>query len=210
MKYGAYVKCVCTGGICVMMVKIALTVKNRIMTKEMFQEITEWQNKTFPASTSLSKVHHLKKELEELQYDIEQNFPTSKALEFADCFILLMGAAASDGMSYEDVCDVINRKMQINKLRKWGTPDKNGVVLHIKEKEVGGVYKLGELQPGDVFTYITEDEMEYRVFGFISNGNVYIDWRPRGKTGWIETSAVLLPGYDVLYLGNEPIQNKKK
>jgi len=45
---------------------------------------------------------------------------------------LLFGTAASDGMSYEDICEAIESKMQINFKRKWGKPDKNGVVNHIK------------------------------------------------------------------------------
>ncbi len=54
-------------------------------------------------------------------------------MEFADCFILLFGSAASDGMTYDDIVDAINKKMEINLNRKWGKPDENGIVNHIKE-----------------------------------------------------------------------------
>ena len=53
-------------------------------------------------------------------------------MEFADCFILLFGAAAADGMSYTDICSCIEEKMKINYKREWGEPDENGVVNHIK------------------------------------------------------------------------------
>lgn len=100
------------------------------MNREQFKAVTEWQKETFGNATALSKVEHLKEEVEELSIDLAID-GTGKRLEFADCFILLFGAAASDGMTYEDVCNSIDEKMAINRLRKWGKPDENGVVKHI-------------------------------------------------------------------------------
>jgi hypothetical protein len=102
------------------------------MTQQQFTEITEWQRQTFTEATTISKVEHLKEELEELVLDVTLNKP-GKRLEFADCFILLFGAAAVDGMSYQDICEAIQEKFQINKLRKWGKPNGKGVVNHIEE-----------------------------------------------------------------------------
>lgn len=101
------------------------------MTKEQFNAITQWQKETFPHATAESKIHHLKKELIELYDDIISKNPLRK-LEFADCFFLLFGAAAADGMTYSDIIDCINEKFEINKNRQWGTPDENGVVEHVK------------------------------------------------------------------------------
>jgi len=47
-----------------------------------------------------------------------------------------MGAAKADGMSYEDICNAISEKLEINKKRVWGEPDSNGVINHVKEEEV--------------------------------------------------------------------------
>ena len=102
------------------------------MTEEQFKSITEWQTKTFGKATALSKIAHLAEELAELVSDLQSN-SSDKKLEFADCFILLFGAAASDGMYYEDICNAIEEKMNINYKRKWGTPKENGVVNHIKD-----------------------------------------------------------------------------
>lgn len=107
------------------------------MTKEQFIEITEWQDATFPNATALSKVHHLKEEVEELIFDLENN-RMGKTLEFADCFLLLFGAAAKDGMTYEDCCNSIAEKFSICKNRVWSKPDTNGVVKHVK-KSIWGV-----------------------------------------------------------------------
>ena len=102
------------------------------MTKQQFEEITQWQKQTFGQATPLSKLAHLSQELTELCDAIHYNF-SDKRLEFADCFFLLFGAAAADGMTYEDICDAISEKFEINKKRKWGKPDANGVVNHIKD-----------------------------------------------------------------------------
>lgn len=102
------------------------------MTEEIFLDVTRWQNETFPGANSLSKMAHLAEELQELYIDLVKKSP-DRRLEFADCFLLLFGCAAADGMSYDDICDALVEKMKINKARKWGTPDQNGVVKHIKE-----------------------------------------------------------------------------
>lgn len=101
------------------------------MKENQFKEITSWQKETFGEATALSKIAHLREEIEELAIDIASN-GIDKRLEFADCFFLLFGAAAADGMTYEDICNAIQEKFEINKVRKWGKPDANGVVNHIK------------------------------------------------------------------------------
>lgn len=101
------------------------------MNHKQFIQTKEWQEQTFGSATPLSKLVHLKQEIEELENDLKTNNPAKK-LEFADCFLLLFGAAASVGMTYQDICDAIQEKHEINLKRKWGKPDINGVVNHIK------------------------------------------------------------------------------
>jgi len=101
------------------------------MNKELFEAITKWQKETFVESTAFSKTAHLQDEVLELRYDLLNNEP-NRRLEFADCFILLFGAAADDGMTYEDITKAIEEKFEINKARKWGQPDENGVVKHVQ------------------------------------------------------------------------------
>lgn len=66
--------------------------------------------------------------------------------EFADCFLLLFGAAASHGYTFEEITGLIAEKHRINRARKWGKPDANGVVRHVKvdvnnnsEEEIRGI-----------------------------------------------------------------------
>ncbi len=101
------------------------------MTEEQFNTITQWQKNTFTKATALSKIAHLRQEIEELASDIETNNPNQN-LEFADCFILLFGAANSAGFSYNEILKSIDEKMEINFTRKWGKPNEDGVVNHLK------------------------------------------------------------------------------
>lgn len=102
------------------------------MTEELFNEITAWQEETFGNATALSKVNHLIEEVGELKEDLENGNPMVKH-EFADCILLLYGSAKSHGFSYNDINTIIREKFEIVKQRKWGEPDENGVVKHIKE-----------------------------------------------------------------------------
>lgn len=101
------------------------------MTSRLFADISSWQKNTFPDATANSKLCHLTEEVIELKEAIAENHP-DKRLEFADCFLLLFGAAASDGMCYDDIINCIKEKFEIVQKRKWGKPDENGVVKHIK------------------------------------------------------------------------------
>lgn len=101
------------------------------MNQNQFNEITKWQKETFGQATAQSKILHLKQEVNELLLDVIIK-KSERRLEFADCFFLLFGAAAADGMTYEDIEACIAEKFEINKARKWGKPDANGVVNHVR------------------------------------------------------------------------------
>jgi hypothetical protein len=72
----------------------------------------------------MSKLHHLKQEINEI---IDN--PCEE--EFADCFMLLIGAWMAGGGTPEQLLEAVMAKYQVNKIRKWGEPDENGVVKHI-------------------------------------------------------------------------------
>jgi len=101
------------------------------MTKDQFLAVTKWQEETFGKQNPLPKLSHLNEEIKELINDIKTG-SKNKRLEWADCFILLFGGAHSDGMTFEDISNAVSEKMEINRKRKWGKPDINGVQSHIK------------------------------------------------------------------------------
>lgn len=90
--------------------------------KSFQDKVGEWGNYTFPRGTPDSIVTHLKKEVEELA---ESHDPA----EAADCFLLLLQHAHRCG--YDLAAEAI-KKFEINKNRKWGIPDAEGVVEHIR------------------------------------------------------------------------------
>jgi NTP pyrophosphatase (non-canonical NTP hydrolase) len=98
---------------------------------EAFEEITQWQRKTFPNSTALSATFHLEDEVKELQVDLINQSANAKT-ELADCFILLCGIADKMDMSYYELMFEVKAKMKINKARQWQAPDENGVIRHKK------------------------------------------------------------------------------
>ena len=118
--------------------------------QKLMNEISEWSDKTFGESQrNPAIVHHLKKEVDELIDALNKsnalvyadsigngNFSRTineVKMEYADCFMLLLDSAAHFGMTSEDLIKVTKEKLEINKCRKWGNPDKNGVVEHITE-----------------------------------------------------------------------------
>ena len=85
-------------------------------------ETGTWARTTFPTATPTSWVKHLAREVGELA---ESQDPA----EAADCLILLLGLAHVQGY---DLMAEAQHKMEINRRRKWGKPDAEGVVEHIE------------------------------------------------------------------------------
>ena len=75
----------------------------------------------------LPVVHHIHKEVQELlfdPYDIE---------EYADMLILILDGSRRAGYDTQDLLEAAFNKMIVNRKRKWGKPDENGVVEHIRD-----------------------------------------------------------------------------
>ena len=88
------------------------------------RDIRAWQAETFPHATPASVAEHLRREAEELAGE-----PSNPA-EMADIFHLLVAAAEANGY---DLADLIAAKFAINRSRRWGQPDRSGVVEHVRE-----------------------------------------------------------------------------
>jgi NTP pyrophosphatase (non-canonical NTP hydrolase) len=120
--------------------------------QQLMNDISEWSDATFgDGQRNPAIVHHLKKEVDELlaqlkksevmRYDNSVGIGAwgrqwSKTLEeYADCFMLLLDSAKHFNMTADDLIKVTKDKLEINKQRKWGKPDANGVVEHIKKED---------------------------------------------------------------------------
>lgn len=95
----------------------------------LFLEVGEWAVATFTQATPESWCKHLQKEVSELAAK------PSDLEEIADCMILLAGLVHKQSYTPEDLRQAIREKLEINKKRVWGQPDKDGVVEHVREEQ---------------------------------------------------------------------------
>ena len=124
--------------------------EQQIGLQQLMDDISEWSDATFGnGQRNPAIVHHLKKEVDELIEALnilkvlgcdnsvgigEFGRQLSKTeMEYADCFMLLLDSAHHFGMTADDILKAASKKLEINKQRKWGNPDENGVIEHIKD-----------------------------------------------------------------------------
>jgi len=91
--------------------------------------VGEWNVKTFPDSTFKGHIHHIKKEVEELEEAYLSSNDYHVAQETADVFIMLLSLAHR--LEF-DLMDEAANKMRILLRRKWQEPDENGVIEHVR------------------------------------------------------------------------------
>ena len=74
-----------------------------------------------------SPLHHLKKEIDEA---LESDDP----FEFADMLLLLLDSFRKKfpNLDTQDLLRLCDEKLKICLNRKWGKPDENGVIEHIR------------------------------------------------------------------------------
>lgn len=95
--------------------------------QQLQDEITVWSDNTFGSDRPPSApVNHLAKEVIELIESPEDR------MEYADCMMLLLDAYRITGGSADDLVAACYQKLEINKVRKCGVSDKDGVVEHIR------------------------------------------------------------------------------
>ena len=89
-------------------------------------DLKAWTEKQFPTRNMGSITNHLMSEIGELLEN------PNDIMEFADCFMLLVDAASYQGIHMSDIWRAMGEKLEINKKRKWGEPNKQGFVEHIE------------------------------------------------------------------------------
>lgn len=117
--------------------------------QKLMSEITQWSDQTFDKGRfirdrCLPIAKHLKKEVDELIEALENySRGTDRPFElffaagneFADCLMLLLDSSNHFGYSADKLITACYNKLEVNKARVWGLPDKDGVVEHIREPE---------------------------------------------------------------------------
>lgn len=97
----------------------AIFVKHAQISQQLFGKDSE-RGPSAPA-------HHLLKEAKELV-----DHPTDIS-EMADVFNLLMDVCRRSGHDIRDLLKAVDYKLDVLLTRKWGQPDENGVIEHIRE-----------------------------------------------------------------------------
>ena len=87
-------------------------------------EVGAWADKVMSQSTNESICKHLIKEAKELAVSYQ-------AEEAADCYLILLHFAYKNGF---DLLAAAKEKHEVCKRRKWGKPDADGVVEHIRSE----------------------------------------------------------------------------
>lgn len=90
----------------------------------------EWSQATFGTDQDrgpIGPLKHLEKEAREAQ-----EHPTDE-FEMADCLFLVFDAARRSGMTLDKLISACERKLEINKARKWDKPTDNNPVEHVRD-----------------------------------------------------------------------------
>lgn len=136
-------------------------VSERDELQVLMNDISEWSDKTFgEGQRNPEIVHHLKKEVDELIEAInkahglggDQSVGVGEygrqlkntRTEYADCMMLLLDSALHFGISAKELLSLTREKLEVNKARKWGKPDENGVVEHVKEPTAEGAEEIDD------------------------------------------------------------------
>lgn len=117
--------------------------------QQLMDEITNWSDSQFgTGDRTLGIINHLKEEVDELHesatlvyknlitnldFLMGRDYVDKTVEEFADCFMLLLDAAAHFGLNADKLVQATLLKLEVNKNRKWGEIEDNGVVHHIKK-----------------------------------------------------------------------------
>lgn len=85
--------------------------------KELFKNWGLWARYQLPNQTTIGKINHLIKETKELKASAEQGYVD--IVEIADCFGLLFSICNIEGIGYDDMCNALENKLEVNKAREW-------------------------------------------------------------------------------------------
>lgn len=98
---------------------------------ELVRDHAKWSQETFGSDADrgpLGALRHLEKEAREAQDRFDE------PEEYADCFLLILDASRRAGIKPMQLVEAAQRKMEINKSRKWPTPTDDMPVEHVREQ----------------------------------------------------------------------------
>lgn len=107
------------------------------LLQKLANDIYDWAIVTFKDQTAHGVANHLQKEAIELSNAIliNQLYPDvyDYKEELADCLMLVLELSRLLKIPVDVLLEDTQKKLEKNKLRKWKTPDKDGIIEHVKE-----------------------------------------------------------------------------
>ena len=105
------------------------------LLQKLMDDIKQWSDSTFgETDRRIGMVGHLEREADEVLEAILDGDESIIQQEITDCFILVLDLAAHTDMSIAKLLFFAQNKHEINKSRKWRSPNENGSVEHIENE----------------------------------------------------------------------------
>jgi hypothetical protein len=102
---------------------------------ELKYKAADFSDRTFGRDNPMTgALNHIYEEVDEVLLCLDEG--TDPLDEFADIFLMLIDAFRKyygDDVDMQKLINASSEKLDINETRKWGDPDKNGVIKHIKK-----------------------------------------------------------------------------
>lgn len=100
-----------------------------------WHNLNEWSKATFGERElrgPTGPLKHLEKEAKEAYEETDLD---KQKIEIADCLFLVFDAAWRAGMTFGDLVDACEAKLEINKASKWPKPTSDGPVEHDRSQD---------------------------------------------------------------------------
>lgn len=90
---------------------------------KLFKDYNKWSKNQFPNSTSQSSLEGLKREIIEVEIELNKPFKeTSKSVigtEYVDCLMYIIDSSRRSGISERKLIKLFRKKLKINQKRDW-------------------------------------------------------------------------------------------
>lgn len=100
------------------------------------REHAEWSQATFKSDAErgpIGPLRHLQKEASEAVEAVESGDREKVREELADCLLLILDASRRAGVKPLELFKCGMAKLQVNKRRKWNTPQPDAPVEHVRD-----------------------------------------------------------------------------
>jgi len=109
-----------------------------IQLYQLMEEIAEFSDSTFGTEQRNPAIAwKLRDEVDELIEKLTigtgDDHRANLLEEYADCLILLLDSLRKSQFRADELMAAARVKMKLNRKRKWGSPDENGIIHHIKD-----------------------------------------------------------------------------